>query len=155
MSIWPFKKSRSSNAARVTPDNPPNSRCSFCGRPRAVVGPMVEGPNDVYICVECVRLAHEIAEGNRMQPANTDLNDAQVCRAGHMHIRCYFSIEHASDGTWRAVSRIPAGYSAQGSSPREAVRAMQSQMLEFVAKSFVAGGDVGDYFTNHADERLR
>ena len=155
MPIWPFGKSRERTAVGPTPDNPPNAMCSFCGRSRATVGPMVEGPNSVYICVECVRLAYEIAEGNRMQPASTPLDDVQVRRAGHMHIRCYFRLQQSADGVWCATSDGPVGYSAEGDSPREAVRAMQAHVLEGVAKSFASDGEVGDHFTNHADERLR
>ena len=52
------------------PGNPPNqpggfrgrrvTTCSFCGKSSRDVGPMVEGPNDVYICANCVDLAHNI-----------------------------------------------------------------------------------------------
>ena len=34
--------------------------CSFCGKSSRDVGPMVEGPSDVYICSNCVDLAHNI-----------------------------------------------------------------------------------------------
>ncbi|MGF1634875.1 MAG: ATP-dependent Clp protease ATP-binding subunit ClpX [Phycisphaerae bacterium] len=34
--------------------------CSFCGKSSRDVGPMVEGPNDVYICANCIDLAHNI-----------------------------------------------------------------------------------------------
>ncbi len=34
--------------------------CSFCGKNSRDVGPMVEGPSDVYICANCVDLAHNI-----------------------------------------------------------------------------------------------
>src|SRR5436305_13925294 len=34
--------------------------CSFCGKSSPDVGPMVEGPSDVYICANCVDLAHNI-----------------------------------------------------------------------------------------------
>ena len=34
--------------------------CSFCGKSSRDVGPMVEGPADVYICSNCVDLAHNI-----------------------------------------------------------------------------------------------
>jgi len=52
------------------PGNPPNSQggfrgrrittCSFCGKSSRDVGPMVEGPSEVYICANCVDLAHNI-----------------------------------------------------------------------------------------------
>src|SRR5579859_8160692 len=34
--------------------------CSFCGKSSRDVGPMVEGPSEVYICANCVDLAHNI-----------------------------------------------------------------------------------------------
>ena len=37
-----------------------NSTCSFCGKSQRDVGPMVEGPKDVYICKSCVELCHNI-----------------------------------------------------------------------------------------------
>jgi len=48
-------------------NNPPGgfrgrrvTTCSFCGKSSRDVGPMVEGPADVYICANCVDLAHNI-----------------------------------------------------------------------------------------------
>ncbi|MAE62353.1 MAG: ATP-dependent Clp protease ATP-binding subunit ClpX [Planctomycetaceae bacterium] len=34
--------------------------CSFCGKTSRDVGPMVEGPNDVYICANCTDLCQNI-----------------------------------------------------------------------------------------------
>src|SRR3954470_9173886 len=48
------------------PNNPQGFRgrrvttCPFCGKSSRDVGPMVEGPSDVYICANCVDLAHNI-----------------------------------------------------------------------------------------------
>ena len=36
------------------------SICSFCGKSHRDVGPMVEGPGDVFICSACVELCHNI-----------------------------------------------------------------------------------------------
>ncbi|RIK67522.1 MAG: ATP-dependent Clp protease ATP-binding subunit ClpX [Planctomycetota bacterium] len=36
------------------------SACSFCGKTHREVGPMVEGPNDTFICSNCVDLCHNI-----------------------------------------------------------------------------------------------
>src|SRR4051812_14397321 len=54
----------------LPPNNPPPpaggfrgrrvTTCSFCGKSSRDVGPMVEGPSDVYICANCVDLAHNI-----------------------------------------------------------------------------------------------
>lgn len=35
-------------------------RCSFCGKPRSEILRMIAGPNDVFICNECVDLCNEI-----------------------------------------------------------------------------------------------
>ncbi|MSQ91103.1 MAG: ATP-dependent Clp protease ATP-binding subunit ClpX [Phycisphaerales bacterium] len=34
--------------------------CSFCGKTSREVGPMVEGPNDVYVCANCTELCQNI-----------------------------------------------------------------------------------------------
>jgi ATP-dependent Clp protease ATP-binding subunit ClpX len=41
------------------------SICSFCGRSHRDVGPMVEGPGDIYICSSCVELCHNIITQER------------------------------------------------------------------------------------------
>jgi len=45
--------------------------CSFCGKTSREVGPMVEGPNDVYICSNCTDLCQNIfkQEHRRVHPA--------------------------------------------------------------------------------------
>src|ERR1041385_6715067 len=39
--------------------------CSFCGKSSREVGPMVEGPNDVYICSNCTDLCQNIFKQER------------------------------------------------------------------------------------------
>ncbi|MEE2682112.1 MAG: ATP-dependent Clp protease ATP-binding subunit ClpX [Planctomycetota bacterium] len=39
--------------------------CSFCGKTSREVGPMVEGPNDVYICSNCTDLCQNIFRQER------------------------------------------------------------------------------------------
>jgi ATP-dependent Clp protease ATP-binding subunit ClpX len=36
------------------------TNCSFCGKSSREVGPMVEGPNDIYICTNCTELCQNI-----------------------------------------------------------------------------------------------
>jgi ATP-dependent Clp protease ATP-binding subunit ClpX len=45
--------------------------CSFCGKTSREVGPMVEGPNDVYICTNCTDLCQNIfkQENRRVRSA--------------------------------------------------------------------------------------
>ena len=42
-----------------------NAYCSFCRRSHRDVGPLVEGPSDVYICGECIELCQSIIEQER------------------------------------------------------------------------------------------
>ena len=45
--------------------------CSFCQRSSDDVGPIVEGPNDVYICSNCVELCHNIIRQEQRKTAQT------------------------------------------------------------------------------------
>jgi ATP-dependent Clp protease ATP-binding subunit ClpX len=36
--------------------------CSFCRKNHRVVGPLAEGPDQVYICYACVRLCADLIE---------------------------------------------------------------------------------------------
>src|SRR6476646_5240885 len=50
-----------------------NAYCSCCRKSYRDVGPLVEGPNDVYICGECVELCQSIIdqEKRRRGPTNS------------------------------------------------------------------------------------
>ena len=39
-----------------------NAFCSFCRKSYRDVGPLVEGPGDVYICGECIELCESILD---------------------------------------------------------------------------------------------
>ncbi|MBL9140485.1 MAG: ATP-dependent Clp protease ATP-binding subunit ClpX [Phycisphaerae bacterium] len=45
--------------------------CSFCGKTSREVGPMVEGPNDVYICTNCTDLCQNIFKQERRRVAGS------------------------------------------------------------------------------------
>src|SRR4249919_2693088 len=51
---------------RPTTGNPTgrnrNAFCSFCRKSYRDVGPLVEGPGDVYICGECIELCQSILD---------------------------------------------------------------------------------------------
>jgi len=49
----------------------PSSICNFCGRSQREAGPMVEGPNDVFICSSCVELCHNIITQERRRKTAT------------------------------------------------------------------------------------
>src|ERR671914_774078 len=42
-----------------------NANCSFCRKSYRDVGPLVEGPEDVYICGECIELCQSILDQER------------------------------------------------------------------------------------------
>jgi ATP-dependent Clp protease ATP-binding subunit ClpX len=46
-----------------------NAYCSFCRRDHREVGPLVEGPNWVYICPACIELCGRIVEQERQRRA--------------------------------------------------------------------------------------
>ena len=50
---------------RTTGATKKNAFCSFCRKSYRDVGPLVEGPGDVYICGECIELCQSILEQER------------------------------------------------------------------------------------------
>jgi ATP-dependent Clp protease ATP-binding subunit ClpX len=48
-----------------------NAFCSFCRKSYRDVGPLVEGPSDVYICGECVELCQSIIEQEKRRRGAT------------------------------------------------------------------------------------
>lgn len=51
-----------STGSRRTGTAKKNAHCSFCRKSYREVGPLVEGPGDVYICGECIELCQSILE---------------------------------------------------------------------------------------------
>ncbi len=52
----------------------PKAICSFCGRSASQADTLIEGPNRVFICPECVELCHNIIRQNRKHPVRTSTN---------------------------------------------------------------------------------
>ena len=48
-----------------------NANCSFCRKNYREVGPLVEGPEDVYICGECIELCQSILDQERRRRGTT------------------------------------------------------------------------------------
>lgn len=48
-----------------------NAFCSFCRKSYKDVGPLVEGPGDVYICGECIDLCHNILDQEQRRRGET------------------------------------------------------------------------------------
>ncbi len=53
-----------------------NAYCSFCRRSHRDVGPLVEGPGDVYICSECIELCQSIIEQEKKRRGNGNAKTA-------------------------------------------------------------------------------
>ncbi len=51
--------------ARGEAARPRNAYCSFCRRSHTAVGPLVEGPDLVFICGECIILSGEMLAQER------------------------------------------------------------------------------------------
>jgi ATP-dependent Clp protease ATP-binding subunit ClpX len=51
--------------AKQSNDKKQKAICSFCGRSSSQDDTLIEGPNKVYICPECVDLCHNIIQQNR------------------------------------------------------------------------------------------
>src|SRR5437764_2248356 len=47
-----------------------NAYCSFCRKSYRDVGPLVEGPGDVYICSECIELCQSIIDQEKRRRGN-------------------------------------------------------------------------------------
>ncbi len=62
---------RDMNVGRRDGGNKRNAFCSFCRKSYRDVGPLVEGPGDVFICGECVDLCQSILEQERRRRGAT------------------------------------------------------------------------------------
>ncbi|QEG36901.1 ATP-dependent Clp protease ATP-binding subunit ClpX [Bythopirellula goksoeyrii] len=55
-----------------------NAFCSFCRKSYRDVGPLVEGPGDVYICGECIELCQSILDQERKRRGSSKQSFAKV-----------------------------------------------------------------------------
>jgi hypothetical protein len=51
--------------------------CSFCRKPAGEVGPIVEGPGNVYICEECAKLCLSLIDMERRRRVETFPSDTE------------------------------------------------------------------------------
>ena len=54
-----------------------SAKCSFCGKNEAMVNKLIEGPNNVYICDECVSLCNDII-GSQRSSVRSNSDDDMV-----------------------------------------------------------------------------
>ncbi|MEZ6211073.1 MAG: ATP-dependent Clp protease ATP-binding subunit ClpX [Phycisphaerales bacterium] len=58
--------------------------CSFCGKTSREVGPMVEGPNDVYICCNCTDLCQNIFKQERRRVSSSRPSVGEIPSPRHL-----------------------------------------------------------------------
>ncbi|MHC4264674.1 MAG: ATP-dependent Clp protease ATP-binding subunit ClpX [Planctomycetota bacterium] len=61
-----------------TDNNKPKAICSFCGRPGDLNDMFIEGPNEVFICPDCVQLCHNVIQENRRKFTKTSLTISEI-----------------------------------------------------------------------------
>lgn len=59
------------NGGRRSSTTKKNATCSFCRKSYRDVGPLVEGPGDVYICSECIELCQSILDQEQRRRGST------------------------------------------------------------------------------------
>lgn len=81
----------SSRRGTTTGGTKKNAFCSFCRKSYRDVGPLVEGPGDVYICGECIELCQSILdqETKRRGPNNKLFNEIPAPREIVEHLDQY------------------------------------------------------------------
>ena len=81
----------SSTSRRGTSSSKKNAFCSFCRKSYRDVGPLVEGPGDVYICSECIELCQSILEqeNRRRGPEKSAIGDIPTPRSIVEHLDQY------------------------------------------------------------------
>lgn len=67
-----------SGTTRRSPIGKKNANCSFCGKSYRDVGPLVEGPGDVYICGECIELCQSILDQEKRRRGGSDGHISKV-----------------------------------------------------------------------------
>ncbi|HXD89364.1 MAG TPA: ATP-dependent Clp protease ATP-binding subunit ClpX [Urbifossiella sp.] len=55
-----------------------NAYCSFCRRSHRDVGPLVEGPGDVYICGECIELCQSIIDQEKKRRGGSKQSTSNI-----------------------------------------------------------------------------
>ena len=71
---WLLRSSDQSDGGGGGGDEGPRrvTTCSFCNKNSREVGPMVEGPGDVFICTQCVDLCRNIFQQEKQRSSRSD-----------------------------------------------------------------------------------
>ena len=87
-----------SSGSRRSGTTKKNAHCSFCRKNYRDVGPLVEGPGDVYICNECIELCQSILdqEQKRRGPEKQLFNKILTPREIVQHMDEYVIGQHSA-----------------------------------------------------------
>ncbi len=66
--------------AKQPTEKKPKAICSFCGRSASQADTLIEGPNRVFICPECVELCHNIIQQDRKRASRHGISLKQMPR---------------------------------------------------------------------------
>lgn len=62
------------------PRNRDIQHCSFCGKPASATRRLVAGPNDIFICTECVAICQSMIDDQQSEVHPIELNDVPTPR---------------------------------------------------------------------------
>ena len=100
--IWGDPPTVGRSSERRDGTSRPNACCSFCRKSYRTVGPLVEGPGNVYICGACLELCTSILEQEKRhrQLTTVRLKDLAHGRSGdkgnhaNIGIACYSEVAY-------------------------------------------------------------
>jgi hypothetical protein len=58
--MWPFRRQKTAEPESSASDRPSDLHCSFCGKSQDEIRKLIAGPDEIYICDECVDLCNDI-----------------------------------------------------------------------------------------------
>jgi ATP-dependent Clp protease ATP-binding subunit ClpX len=129
-----------------------NACCSFCRKSYTDVGPLVEGPGEVYICGECIALCQSIIdqERRRRNPPPQPVEPSLI----RQKLDQLVSGEHeAKQALVRAAASRNEGGRVLLIGPSSSAKILLTQALAHVLEAPFAAGDSRDLSTSrHGSE---
>jgi ATP-dependent Clp protease ATP-binding subunit ClpX len=98
---------------------PRNAYCSFCRKSYHDVGPLVEGPDNVYICGECLELCQSILEQEKRRRAYSPEKSPHVAPAEEIQSRIGQLVRGQEEVTRALVLAAQRHYQRPPGAPRE------------------------------------
>jgi len=77
-----------------------NAYCSFCRKSYRDVGPLVEGPDQVYICAACIDLCRDIIDQEKARRSSNDPGAYFRSKVEHM-------LDEMESMKWNMEQQLP------------------------------------------------